>query len=124
MKSKDFIRESELDQLVSQQPKQPGIIGQTVKSLGQGLAPNGVSGALRGLGDIVKNTSGTSAPSQQSFYKGPSNKIDQISKIGSVDQSDEQIFNNLKQLAKGHMAKQSTGDEVVDDLLKKAGLLK
>ena len=127
MKSKDFISESELDQLAAQQPRiptQPGIIRQTVKSLGQGLAPNGISGALRGLGNIVKNTSGSSAPGQQSFYKAPSDKINQIPKIGSVDQSDEEVFKNLKQLANGHMAKQSTGDEVIDDLLKKAGLLK
>lgn len=125
MKSKDFIPESELDQLAAQQrSKQPGIIGQTVKSLGQGLAPGGVAGALRGVSDIVKNTTGTSAPGQQSFYQGTSNKINQLPKIGSIEQSDDQIFKNLKQLANGHIAKQSTGDEVVDDLLKKAGLLK
>lgn len=127
MKSKEFIKESEIDDAIAQAQtpttRQPGVIQRSAQAFGQGMAPKGVAGAIRSATNVVQNTTGTSAPRQTGFWTGDKQDQDSRPRQQSKNLSPT-AAQELKQLAGGHVAKTSTGDEEIDRLLKSAGLMK
>ena len=134
MRSNDFIKESELDQIVTQnQPqKQPGIIPKVIGAIGKG-----VGSALSGTADAIAAAPGT-VPSRGSFYRpgkplpGTTSIIDpESTDLGTVPSTGiatsradvKSMRNYAQQVAKGQKAKNSTGTPEIDALLKQLGLM-
>jgi hypothetical protein len=134
MKSADFIRESELDQIVSQsQPTQkPSLAPRVIGAIGKGIG-----GALSGTADAIA-AAPSSIPSRGTFYRpgkplpGTTSVIDPESNDSStistagVAVSRPDVTNMRKyaqQVSKGQKAKNSTGTPEIDALLKQLGLM-
>jgi hypothetical protein len=133
MRSKEFIQDSALDDMVAQvkqpapaQPKLPynqskvgNFIGKTVAGAanlaGQGV--KGLGGAL-GAGFDKSMASGYS-------FGGSAGSGSAFGGIPYVSSNvDPKVANYLKQAAKGQPLKQGTGNTEFDTMLKNAGLLK
>ena len=132
MKSREFIQDSALDDMVAQvkepkptQPKLPynqskvgNFIGKAVAGTanlaGQGV--KGLSGAL-GAGFDKSMASGYS-------FGGPSGGSTSSGIPYVSSNVDPKVANYLKQAAKGQPLKQGTGNTEFDTMLKNAGLLK
>jgi hypothetical protein len=127
MKSREFIQDSALDDMVAQvkepkptQPKLPynqskvgNFIGKTVAGTAN-LAGQGVKGLGGALGQgFNKSLTGTSfgqlGGNQELPYQ--------------ANNVDPKVANYLKKAAKGQPLKQSTGNTEFDAMLKNAGLL-
>lgn len=135
MNSKDFIPESELDQLVSQQqqqPQKPGIVPRTISAIGKGIGST-----LSGTADVIASAPGT-IPSRGSFYRpgkplpGTTSILDKESddmstlpatKTAASRTDVKNMRNYAQQATNGQKAKNSTGTPEVDDLLKQLGLM-
>jgi len=130
MKSNDFIKESELDQIVTQ--KQPGIVPKVIGAIGKG-----VGSALSGTADAIAAAPGT-ITSRGSFYRpgkplpGTTSIIDpESTDLGTVPSTGiatsradvKSMRNYAQQVAKGQKAKNSTGTPEIDALLKQLGLM-
>ena len=131
MKIIELLKESELDQLAQQDQQGQATAAAEKPRFGGRINPNPnfarkafdttmdtTAGILRGATDAVKNTPGSNAPSLTSFYVPP--KTNKSSDAIDLSQTNKQ----LKKLAKGHVATQSTGDDEIDAILKSAGLMK
>ena len=133
MRSKEFIRDSALDDMVAQgrqsapaQPKLPynqskvgNFVGKTVAGAAN-LAGKGVAG----LGNALGAGFGKSLAGGYSFGAGvgggsTSNEIPYV-----ASNVDPKVANYLKKAAKGQPLKQNTGNTEFDAMLKNAGLLK
>lgn len=133
MKSREFIRDSALDDMVAQvkepkptQPKLPynqskvgNFIGKTVAGTANlaGRGVKGLSGAL-GAGFDKSMANGHS-------FGGIAGGGSAFSGIPyQANNVDPKVANYLKQAAKGQPLKQATGNAEFDAMLKNAGLLK
>jgi len=132
MRSKEFIRDSALDDMVAQvkqpkpeQPKLPynqskvgNFVGKTVAGAAN-LAGKGVAG----LGNALGAGFGKSLAGGYSFGAGPSSTAHSGIPY-QANTVDPKVADYLKKAAKDQPLKQGTGNTEFDAMLKNAGLLK
>jgi hypothetical protein len=134
MRSKEFIRDSALDDMVAQvkQPKTPppgapiddiidqaGADTQDAKLSTAGL--KAATGFMQGLKQGGK-VSGNGGIHQSSYGKTPQQQQQQVAY--QAGQTNPQIGQYLKSAAGNQPLKQATGNKGIDDILKAVGLLK
>ena len=136
MRSKEFIRDSALDDMVAQvkQPKTPppgapiddiidqaGADTQDAKLSTAGL--KAATGFMQGLKQGSKMPGGGAGGIHQSSYgKTPQQQQQQVAY--QAGQTNPQIGQYLKSAAGNQPLKQATGNKGIDDILKAVGLLK
>jgi len=133
MRSKEFIRDSALDDMVAQvkepaptQPKLPynqskvgNFVGKTVAGAAN-LAGKGV----KGLGGALGAGFGKSMASGYSFGSGLGGGSVSSGIPFKDGQVDPKVADYIKKASKGQPVANKTGNDGIDTLLKNAGLLK
>jgi hypothetical protein len=151
MRSKEFIRDSALDDMVAQAGTKPtpppgrqynqskvgdwiGGTAQPTTMLGKAtntISPtnilNKASGVANGFTNAWQAGAGGGPGGTSVAYKGrpgEQNQQQQQQPAGNQPIDDKKIANYLKQASKNMPLKQNTGNQGIDTLLKNAGLLK
>ena len=136
MRSKEFIRDSALDDMVAQvkQPKTTAVPGapiddiidqagadtQDAKLSTAGL--KAATGFMQGLKQGSKMPTVAGGIHQSSYGKTPQQQQQQVAY--QAGQTNPQIGQYLKSAAGNQPLKQATGNKGIDDILKAVGLLK
>jgi hypothetical protein len=130
VKTKDFIKESELSDLDDAYTKQTGLIGGAVDTVAKDLGKAGKS-----LKDIVQQQAGITkglavttptAGERASEKTDADEKQQQVKKIiasGQPLQIDPRVKDYVQKMAQGKKAANSTGTAEIDSVLKSLGLM-
>jgi hypothetical protein len=136
MKSKEFLNEAPIDQVIQQAQTQPTAKSNLPYNQNQNKVSNFVGkaaiGTVNKLGGVAGGLNKALQTGRQSglggvsvAYKGPPGEQQKDRPLGGdTAPDDSQVVDHLKKAANNQPLKQATGNQGIDTLLKNAGLLK
>jgi hypothetical protein len=136
MKSKEFLNEAPIDQVIQQAQTQPNAKSNLPYNQNQNKVSNFVGKAAIGTVNKIGSLAGGLNAALQAgksaglggvsvAYKGPPEEQQKDRPLGGNKAPDDsQVVDHLKNTANNQPLKQATGNQGIDTLLKNAGLLK